>query len=178
MSDARASSSDRYTRPQDGNAWVEDAAEQGKIGTQRLLAVEAGPPTPEVRAGLALTTGEDVVVRRRLILADDQPVEIAESYYPASIAAGTALAEDKKIRGGAVRFLAGAGYPLDESIDRITSERAGEFADLLAVDQDEPLTVTRRTSSTDNAGPVEYAVNRMVSSRVAPLEYRLRNTAQ
>jgi GntR family transcriptional regulator len=178
MTDARASSSDRYTRPQDRDAWAADAAARGRVGTQRLLAVESGPPTQEVAAALDLGDGEEVVVRRRLILADDQPVEIAESFYPASIAAGTALAEDRKIRGGAVRLLAESGHPLDESTDRITAERAGSAAELLQVDANEPLIVTRRVSTADNAGPVEYAVNRMVASRVEPLEYRMRNTDQ
>ena len=177
VTEPRTSSSDRYVRPQADDAWAADAARQGKTGTQQLLAVEAIEPTDEVRTALALRAGEHAVVRRRLILADDQPVEIAESYYPTSIAVGTPLAENRKIRGGAVRALSDAGRPLDESVERVTAERAGEFAGLLDVDVDEPLIVIKRVSSTDNIGPVEYAVNRMVAVRVEDLEYRMRNKA-
>ncbi|GAA0529085.1 hypothetical protein GCM10010172_07150 [Paractinoplanes ferrugineus] len=176
MSDAWASSSDRYTAPQETDAWAGDAAAQGKVGTQRLLVVETGPPTQEVSKALGLAEGDQVVVRRRLILADDQPVEIAESYYPASVAVGTPLAEHKKIRGGAVRVLIEAGRRLDESVEHVTAERAGESADLLQVDANEPLIVQRRVSSTDGIGPSEYAVNRMVAARTVDLEYRMRNT--
>lgn len=178
MTEPRSSSSDRYIKPQPGDAWAADAAEQGKVGTQQLLAVETRPATDETRQALDLGAGEEVVVRRRLILADDQPVEVAESYYPASIAAGTPLAENKKVRGGAVRVLADAGFSLDESVERVTAERAGESAGVLGVDPGEPLIVVRRVSSTDGVGPVDYSVNRMVAARVKPLEYRMRNTDQ
>jgi DNA-binding GntR family transcriptional regulator len=176
MAMPHASSSDRYTQSQDDDAWAADAASQHKTGTQRLLAVETGPPTPDVRDALRLPPDEDVVVRRRLILADEQPVEIAASYYPAHLAAGTPLAENKKIRGGAVRVLAESGHPLDESIERVTAVLpTDEEAAILEVGQHEPLIVIRRVSAPIGGSPVEYAVNRMVASRVEPLEYRLRN---
>ncbi|PRY24042.1 GntR family transcriptional regulator [Pseudosporangium ferrugineum] len=179
MSELSSSSSDRYVQTQQGDAWAADAAAQGKVGTQRLLVVETGPPTEEVRDALQLDTGAEVVVRRRLILADGEPVEIAASYYPAAIAADTALAENKKVRGGAVRVLAEGGHPLDESIERVTAERpTSEDAELLNVAEHEPLIVVRRVSSPAGREPVEYAVNRMVASRVEPLEYRMRNTEQ
>lgn len=176
MSMPHASSSDRYTQPQDGDAWAAEAASQNKAGTQRLLAVETGPPTPDVRDALRLPPGEDVVVRRRLIFADEQPVEIAASYYPAHLAGGTPLAENKRIRGGAVRVLAESGHPLEESVERVTAELpTGEETAILEVGEHEPLIVIRRVSAPVGGTPVEYAVNRMVASRVEPLEYRLRN---
>lgn len=179
MGEPRSSSSDRYISAQTGDAWAADAAEQGKVGTQQLVAVVTKLPTSEVRAALSLDTDEQVVLRRRLILADGQPVEIAESYYPARIATGTPLAENRKIPGGAVRVLAEAGYPLDESVERVTAELpATDQATMLGIAFDEPLIVVRRVSATDGRGPAEYAVNRMVASRTAPLEYRMRNTAK
>ena len=179
MSEPRASSSDPYVRPQQGDAWAAEAASQGQVGTQRLIAVDTIPASDEVRDALHLQPADWVVVRRRLILADDQPVEIAESYYPATIATGTPLAENKKIRGGAVRVLAEAGHPLDESIEQVTAARPSpEEAALLQVREDEPLIIVRRASAPTGRPPAEYAVNRMVASRAAPLEYRMRNTAK
>ncbi|MEV6595464.1 UTRA domain-containing protein [Actinoplanes sp. NPDC051346] len=176
MSELRSSSSDRYTTSQQEDSWAADAAAQGKVGTQRLIAVEIGPPTDEVHHALRLPPGAEIVVRRRLILADETPVEIAASYYPASIAVDTPMAENKKVRGGAVRILAEAGYPLDESVERVTAERpTPEDVALLDIADDEPLIVIRRVSAPTGREPVEYAVNRMVGSRVEPLEYRLRN---
>jgi len=176
MSEPHTSSSDRYTRPQQADAWAADAADQGKVGTQRLIAVETVPAREEVRTALRLQLDEEVVVRRRLILADGQPVEIAESYYPASIAAGTPLAENKKIRGGAVRVLADAGHSANELTEHVTAQRpTEEESALLEIAEDEPLIVMRRTSETAGGTAIEFAINRMVASRVEPLEYRMRN---
>lgn len=177
MSNVRSSSSDPYTAPQEGDAWASEAARLGNVGTQRLLAVETGSPPPEVQEALQLAPGKQVVSRRRLILANDQPVEIAISYYPASIAAGTPLAEMKKIKGGAVRVLAERGYPLDESIDFVTAERpTAEDMDLLDIQSDKPILVVRRVSGPTAGTPSEYAENRMAADRVPPLEYRTRTS--
>lgn len=175
VGDARNSTSDPYTTPQAGDAWAADAARQGKIGTQRVLAVETGVPSPEVRGALQLEPDEQVVSRRRLVLADDQPVEIATSYYPARIAAGTPLAEAKKIKGGAVRVLAECGYPLEESVDFVTAEApTAEDVRMLGLEPDQPVLVIRRTSGPAGRAPSEYAENRMAAGRVPPLEYRTR----
>ncbi|MFI5491271.1 UTRA domain-containing protein [Actinoplanes sp. NPDC051859] len=175
VSRTHSSDSNRYTQPQPTDAWAAEAAAQGKVGTQRLLVVETVPASDEVRTALRISAGAHVVVRRRLILADEKPVEVAASFYPASIAAGTPLAENKKIRGGAVRILADVGLPLEESIERVTAERpTAEDVVVLNIAADEPLIVIRRVSAPQGREPVEYAVNRMVSSRVTPLEYRMR----
>lgn len=44
------------------------------------------------------------------MLLDDQPVQLADSWYPLAVAGGTGLAEPRKIRGGAVALLAELGY--------------------------------------------------------------------
>jgi GntR family transcriptional regulator len=178
VSDVRKSSSDLYTQPQAGDAWTADAASQGKVGAQRLLAVETGPASPDVREALRLADDEQVVSRRRLIMADDQPVEVATSYYPAQIAVGTPLADMKKIKGGAVRVLAECGFPLEKSVDFVTAETpTAEDISLLDVERDQPILVIRRTSGPSGGAPSEYAENRMVAGRVPALEYRTRTSA-
>ncbi|MEU4161278.1 UTRA domain-containing protein [Actinoplanes sp. NPDC026670] len=179
MSDPRDSTSGPYVTAQQGDAWAQDAARQGKRGTQRLLAVETRAPSDEVRDALELAAGETVVVRRRLILADGQPVELADSYYPARVAEGTELAEEKKIRGGAVRVLADAGLALEDIAETITARLPDEGEqEALAVSADQPLIVLTRVSRPAGGRPVEYAVNRMVADRTEPLHYRMRNSAQ
>ena len=177
--DPRDSTSAPYVVPQAGDAWAQDAAAQGKRGTQQLLAVEHGPPDDDVREALELPADEDIVVRRRLILADDKPVELADSYYPASIAAGTDLAENKRIKGGAVRVLAEAGYVFDDIAETITARLPNaEEQQALAVSAGDPLIVVARVSRPHEGRPVEYAFNRMVASRNAPLQYRMRNATK
>ncbi|WP_123600832.1 UTRA domain-containing protein [Micromonospora sp. Llam0] len=95
------SSSDPYLVAQQHDAWSAEAAGRGRVGTQQLLGVETIDVDTQVRRALGLATGERAVVRRRLILEDNRPVELADSYYPEPIAAGTPLADNRKVKGGA-----------------------------------------------------------------------------
>jgi GntR family transcriptional regulator len=177
MTEADSSSSARYTKPQSGDTWAEDAAQRGQIGTQQLLAVETGPPPPEVQRALKLADGEQVVIRRRLILADNRPVELADSYYPVSIAGGTGLDQPKKIKGGAVRILTELGYPLEDVTETVTARQPSqEEAEILAINPTEVLIILARVSCPADGPPVEYAINRMVASDAEPLVYRMRAT--
>lgn len=104
-----------------GDAWSAQAAAQGRIGTHRIL--DAGPrqATSEVRAWLG---SETAVLRRRLVLLNDEPVEIADSWYPMAIAEGTPLAELKRIRGGTPAFLADRGFVTRRVEEYVSAPRA------------------------------------------------------
>jgi DNA-binding GntR family transcriptional regulator len=157
-----------------GDAWKAEAAAAGRRGTQRLLDVRTLTPSDEVRAALALGEGELAVVRSRLMLLDDVPVEIADSFYPASLAASTPLAAPAKIKGGAVAVLASLGRAAASVIETITARlpRPDEL-DNLQIGPTEPLLVLMRISLDKGGLAVEYAVNRMVAGRTEPLEYRM-----
>jgi DNA-binding GntR family transcriptional regulator len=71
-----------------------------------------------------LGTWEPVILRRRLVFLDDVPVEVADSYYPATIARGTALAETRKIKGGAVTLLANLGFRASVAHEQVTARQA------------------------------------------------------
>jgi len=93
-----------------GDAWAADAAAGGRKGTQRIVRAGEVPAPDEVARLFGLAEGETVVVRRRVILLDDEPNELTDTYYPLHIARGTALAETAKIPGGAVTLLARLGH--------------------------------------------------------------------
>lgn len=85
--------------------WNAEIAAQGQAGEQRILEVATvGAPT-DVAALLDVEEDAPVVVRRRAMLVDGQPAQLADSYYPADLAAGTALAERRRIRGGAAAVI-------------------------------------------------------------------------
>jgi DNA-binding GntR family transcriptional regulator len=169
------SSSDAYLAPSPENAWSAEAAGLGRTGTQRLLNVGTTEPPEEVRDGLSLEPGDQVVCRSRLIMLDDRPVEIAASYYPAVIAAGSPLAGPGKIRGGAVATLTDLGFTAADVVERITARLpTTEEADLLQIAAHEPLLVLARTSHDPNGRAFEHAVNRMVARLTAPVVYRMR----
>ena len=158
-----------------GDAWKAEAAAGGRRGTQRLLNVASVTPGEDVRAALALGEGELAVVRSRLMLLDDVPVEIADSFYPASFAASTPLAAPSKIKGGAVAVLASLGRSAVSVSESLTARPpdASEM-DILRISQTQPLLVLTRVSRDKSGIPVEFAINRMVAERSKPVEYHLR----
>lgn len=160
-----------------GDAWRAEAAAAGRRGTQRLLDVRTLTPGDDVRAALALGEGELAVLRSRLMLLDDVPVEIADSFYPASFAANTPLAGEGKIRGGAVAVLRKLGRAAAEVTESITARLPDPAeVDILGISPTDPLLVLSRVSYDDAGNAVEFAVNRMVAARSNPVEYRLKVT--
>jgi DNA-binding GntR family transcriptional regulator len=104
------SNSSAYVKPTARDVWADEAAHHGAIGTQRLIAAGPESANEAVARLLQVTEGQEVVGRHRLIQSDDNPVELASTYYPSRIASGTPLARDAKIRGGAVACLAELGH--------------------------------------------------------------------
>ncbi len=43
------------------------------------------PADDEIAAHLGVDTGQQVVVRRRVMFADDEPLQLGDSYYPLDI---------------------------------------------------------------------------------------------
>jgi len=104
--------------------------------------------------------------------------KLADSYYPAGIAAGTPLALPAKIRGGAVTLLAEMGHVFTDIVEEITARLPdSDEMSLLDIQDDEPLIILRRLSRDATGTPVEFAVNRMVAYATPPLTYRTRSPA-
>jgi DNA-binding GntR family transcriptional regulator len=144
-----------------GDAWSADAAAHGRRGTQRILHAGEVPAPSEVARVLRIPEGEPVVVRRRLILLDDEPNELTDTYYPTEIARGTALSGTAKIKGGAVTLLAGLGYVGARIREDVTAgmpdEEERQALDM--TDQEPVLRLTRLTLDRDDR-PIQ--VDRMV----------------
>ncbi|WP_344937586.1 UTRA domain-containing protein [Sphaerisporangium flaviroseum] len=160
-----ASVSTPYTRPHtagQGDAWASEAAQHGHTGTHRLGEVGEQPAPPEVAERLQLTPGEPVVVRRRIVLLDGQPVELADSYYPTAVARDTGLAEPRKVAGGAVALLAKLGYePRHAEEDVYTRPASEDERQALGLNEHDWVLVLIRTLTADNGQPVEVSVMKM-----------------
>lgn len=146
------------------DAWSEEAARAGRRGAQRIMEVAELQPPQEVADELHLAADATAVVRRRLIVLDDDPVEIAESWYPASIARGTPLAEPRKIKGGAVTLLAEMGYTAHESREDISVRPAtASEAEELGLAPGTQVIVLARTVLTAAGVPFEIALMTMIA---------------
>jgi GntR family transcriptional regulator len=152
---------------------AEETTQQGHTCRQRLREVAEVAPPSGVVAAFNTPTGEMVVVRRRIMLLDEHPVELTDSYYPAHIARGTLLAEPRKIPGGAITFLADLGDRPDH-VQEDVSARAPSAAErqLLALGQDEWVLVLPRLVMADTRLPIEASVMTMIA-RGRHLRYQL-----
>ncbi|MGX1132034.1 GntR family transcriptional regulator [Streptomyces glaucescens] len=144
-----------------GDAWGADAAAQGRRGTQRILHAGEVPAPAEVARLFGIQEGEPVVVRRRLILLDDEPNELTDTYYPVDIARGTALSGTARIKGGAVTLLRQLGHVGTLVREDVTAGiPSEEEKNALRTNQGEPvLRLTRLTLDRDDR-PIQ--VDRMV----------------
>ncbi|MEV7807545.1 GntR family transcriptional regulator [Microbispora sp. NPDC088329] len=150
-----------YTAGQ-ADAWAEEAALHGHTGTHRLGEVGEQPAPKDVAERLQLTPGDPVVVRRRIVLLDERPVELADSYYPAAIARGTQLAEPRKVAGGAVVLLAELGYEPRHAEEDVYARPASEDErHALGLNEHGWVLVLTRTLRADNGKPIEVSVMKM-----------------
>jgi GntR family transcriptional regulator len=150
--------------PGEADAWTDQAASAGRAGTQQIREVAEAVPPRDVAGALRLPAGATAVVRRRTVFLDGAPIETVDSWYPASLAAGTALAWPGKIKGGAVTLLADMGYVARGALDDISVRGATEAeATLLAVPTGAPVIVVFRVVAAGTGVPFEASVMTMVS---------------
>ncbi|GAA2840873.1 GntR family transcriptional regulator [Nonomuraea rubra] len=157
-----------YVRPQqsgEADAWTTEAATQGGVGSNELREVaQVQPPTAIARA-LGLSEAEPAIVRRRLVLLDGTPVELADSFYPLQVAAGTPLAEPRKVRGGAVTLLAELGFLPRRVVETVRSRPAtDEERDLLNLGPHDWVLVLSRVTHAGDDRPFEATVMTMVAA--------------
>jgi GntR family transcriptional regulator len=78
-------------------------------------------PAPAVVArALRLLPGTDVLVRRRVLSADDEPTQLADSYYPWQVTACDALLREDTGVGGSYERLAELGWPVLRFTEYVT----------------------------------------------------------
>lgn len=140
----------------DASAYI--APEPGKFHYQ-LVAVEEVDPPADVVEALELEPGARAIVRRRILVHDEQPVELSASFYPLAIAAGTGLAGRAKVRGGAPQALVALGFPQRGFVDRVSARAPTvEEAEALELPEGTPVIRQLRTIYSDEERPVEASV--------------------
>jgi GntR family transcriptional regulator len=155
-------------RQQDGTRgqWTAQLQHQGFRGTQIIREVATAEASPEVANLLGLDEGEPVIVRRRAMLLDDEPVQLADSYYPASLAAGTELATRQKLRGGTIAVLERLGHEPKRIRETIATRMplAGETA-LLDLPPGVPVLIQTRVAYDGNDRPIEVSETVLAGDR-------------
>ncbi|MEV7871161.1 UTRA domain-containing protein [Streptomyces sp. NPDC088124] len=142
------------------DAWGAELAARGRRGGQRIVGADEIQAEDEVAGLLGISVGDAVVVRRRVMYLENQPCELTNTYYPASIARGTRLAGTAKIPGGAVTLLAELGHigvRVQEDVTaRIPDRGEGEA---LGIEEGRPVLCLTRVTFDREDRPIQ--VDRM-----------------
>ncbi|MFD9703981.1 GntR family transcriptional regulator [Lentzea sp. NPDC059081] len=111
----------RKRREAGDGAFAAEVKRLGMTPSQKLLEVGAIDPPGYVAELLKLSEGDQTVVRRRIMFADDVPMQLADSYFPASLAAGTKLVEQDSGPGGSYARVEEAGHMLTRFREDLTA---------------------------------------------------------
>ncbi|KOV79863.1 GntR family transcriptional regulator [Nocardia sp. NRRL S-836] len=147
-------------------------ADLGSRPRTENVTVDVEQPSSMIAEALNLGDGERVVVRRRRYVVEDKPVQLATSYFPEPLVAGTAITRIDTGSGGAYARLAELGAEPTRFTEelRVRMPRESE-REALALAQGTPIILITRTARTTDGRPVE--INEMaLDSSAYLLEYR------
>ncbi|MER5209268.1 GntR family transcriptional regulator [Streptomyces sp. NPDC002838] len=149
----------RPGRPEEPYRWLTEAAKHGTHARSALLDVAETRPPADVRAALGLPADGTAVLRSQILLIDDEPAELVESYYPLDIARDTALLDRRRIRGGTPVLLTELGHPPRRSVDRVSARIPTQAQyRALHLTSNIPVLRTLRVVHSDREDPVEVTV--------------------
>jgi GntR family transcriptional regulator len=147
-------------------AFSHEMERQGRTPSSRLLDRTIRPATDAEAFALELRPAEDVVVVRRLRLADLRPMAV-ETAILTWRTEGVVMTADLEA-GSLHEALGRAGLHLRRGKATISAEAAtGDDARLLGISAGEPLLVERRVISDVHARPVESTESRYPGDRYA-----------
>lgn len=95
---------------------------QGGSPEQRILSVEVVPAPAEIAERLGVPAGSSVIARRRLFLVNDEPMQLVDGYYPASLFQGTAVEQPRRIKGGVSALIEDPEGPIGQRITRFVED--------------------------------------------------------
>ena len=123
--------------------------------------LHAGPERPPTDAAqkLGLADDETAFLRKRLMLRDDEPVEIEWSYYPEAVLTGTAVDRPQRDLADDRPILAALGWQQHGLIDEIqVREPTTEELQTLELPDEIPVMRTLRTITDANGTVLEVTV--------------------
>lgn len=144
-----------------------DAAErQGLRPDVRILFVGAESSSEHVATCLRVQTGDDVIARRRLALADEVPVRLTTSYFRADLFACTRVASPEVVRPSLHAYLEGLGHRFGHAEETVMARPATRSeVETLALDQGEWVVQVLRASYSADDAPVHVLESVCAASR-------------
>jgi GntR family transcriptional regulator len=154
-------------------AYLAELEAEGRRADVQVLDVGQEKAPDEVGVWLQLGIDATVLVRRRRYLADGEPMELATSYVPWELAAGTAMVETDTGPGGIYARLEERGHRLKRFSEEVTARMpTGDEAQALRLQSGVPVIRLVRIAYTEDERPVEACDTVMAADRYV-LSYEL-----
>ena len=154
-------------------AYLAELEAEGRRPEVEVLEVGPGPAPAEIAQRLDLAEGDRVLVQRRRYLADGRPMELATSYLPWDLVAGTAMVEKNTGPGGIYARLEEAGHRLRRFTEDVRARMPlPEEARALRLPPGVPVFVLVRTAYDQDGRPVEVCDTTMAADQYV-LSYEL-----
>jgi hypothetical protein len=142
------------------------AERQGLRPGIRILSVGVEPSSEHVATCLRIQAGDEVIARRRLILADEVPVRLVASYFRADLFAGTCVAEPELITPSLRACLRTLGHSFGHAEETLMARPATPSeTDTLELDQGEWAVQVLRASYSCEDTPVHVVESVCAASR-------------
>jgi GntR family transcriptional regulator len=142
------------------------AERQGLRPGIRMLTVGAEPSSEHVASCLRIQAGDEVIARRRLILADEVPVRLVTSYFRADLFAGTCVAEPELLTPSLRACLRSLGHTFGHAEETLMARPATRSeTDTLELDHGEWAVQVLRVSYSCEDTPVHVLESVCAASR-------------
>lgn len=106
-----------------GSSFAESLRKAGLQPSTNLVQAEVVDPPDVVAKHLGLSDGEQTLLRKRHMFADDKPVQVATSYIPLDIAGGVDIAFPDTGPTGLYKRLAERGFKVVRFVEEIEARR-------------------------------------------------------
>jgi GntR family transcriptional regulator len=149
-----------YRTSPGGSSYAEQVSQAGRTPSAPLIQCEAIVPPPEVAEVLNLGEGEEVLIRKRHMLAEEKPIQIATSYIPMDVAGSVDLAFPDTGPSGMYARIAERGFgPVRFTEDIEVRPADTAEADFLNIANGQPVFAILRTAFASDDRPVETCLN-------------------
>jgi GntR family transcriptional regulator len=139
---------------------------QGIRAGRRMLYVGPEPATPHVAEALGVEPGEDVLARRKMMLANDVPVRIATSYLRLDLFGGTPLGEPGFVKPSLQAGIEALGHRFGRAEEYLVARLPTEVEDgTLQLDPGEWVVQILRASYATDGTPIHVLETVCAASR-------------
>lgn len=135
--------------------FLTEAERQGITPGRKMLYIGTEPASEHVAACLRVESGDDVLARRKMMMANEVPVRIATSYFRVDLFGDTRLAEPDFVKPSLQAAVEALGYTFGHAEETLTARPATRFeADTLQLDPGEWVVQVLRASYSSEGTPV------------------------